>query len=422
MTPARGTTPGKVTCQSVEVNIMAALRSDAAARLPVSARDGLALALVGPALPRPATSGWRERALTIVASLGVVIVVVSALTVPGADNEKPLGIGFLGLLLLAPRFRLAAWRIGILAALATNLINLNPKIAAVEFAVLLLLFCLAATVVERSAMWWMCVLTVTVAWLAPPLSFGKGAPVVTGFAVAAAVAMDAIRGWRRTREALAVETEHVEREQARRALLEERARIGRELHDVVAHHMSLIAVQAETAPYRLGGVGEPVANELAAISAAARSGLTEMRRLLGVLRNGEDAARAPQPRIEQISDLVDSARAAGIEVEYVTTGPMDTVPDTVGVCAYRIAQEALTNASRHAVGAAVRVETVRNADAVRLEVTNGRSADGSTGGAGPGHGLTGMRERATLLGGTLTAGPTADGGFAVTAVLPLRDG
>ena len=136
-----------------------------------------------------------------------------------------------------------------------------------------------------------------VLWIAMPLGAGN-ALGMSGLIIAAAVAMDAIRGWQQTREALEVETEHAEREQARRAVLEERARIGRELHDVVAHHMSLIAVQAETAPYRVGEIPESVSGEFTAISAAARTALAEMRRLLGVLRNDEEAARAPQPQID----------------------------------------------------------------------------------------------------------------------------
>jgi signal transduction histidine kinase len=244
---------------------------------------------------------------------------------------------------------------------------------------------------------------------------------MTALIVAAAVAMDAIRGWRQTREALVIETEHAEREQSRRAVLEERARIGRELHDVVAHHMSLIAVQAETAPYRVGEIPESVSGEFTAISAAARAALADMRRLLGVLRNDEEAARTPQPQIDQIDEMVTTARNAGITVDYAPAGALESLPQSIGLCAYRIVQEALTNASRHAPGAAVTVHLVRNDDALRLEVINGpaRAAAAPDGDAGPGQGLSGMRERASLLGGALTAGATTDGGFAVTAVLPI---
>jgi signal transduction histidine kinase len=185
----------------------------------------------------------------------------------------------------------------------------------------------------------------------------------------------------------------------------------------------LIGVQAETAPYRIGEISAPVAAEFTAISTAARTALAEMRRLLGVLRNDEVSARAPQPQIEEIDDMITTARKAGIAVDYTPVGDFDSIPPSVGVCAYRIVQEALTNASRHAPGAGVTVQLVHNDDALRLEVVNGpgRAAVSHNGEAGPGQGLIGMRERATLLGGALTVGATSDGGFAVTAVLPIDD-
>ena len=262
-----------------------------------------------------------------------------------------------------------------------------------------------------------------VLWIAMPVQAGTNALGLSGLIVAAAVAMDAIRGWRQTREALVVETEHAEQEQARRAVLEERARIGRELHDVVAHHMSLIAVQAETAPYRVGEIPESVSGEFTAISATARTALAEMRRLLGVLRNDDEAARTPQPQIDEIDEMITTARNAGIAVDYTPAGALESVPQSIGLCAYRIVQEALTNASRHAPGAAVTVHLVRNEDALRLEVINGpgRTAVAADDDTALGQGLTGMRERASLLGGALTAGATTDGGFAVTAVLPIDD-
>jgi signal transduction histidine kinase len=289
--------------------------------------------------------------------------------------------------------------------------------------VLVVLFCLAATVVQRIVLWWMSGLMLAAMWIAMPVAPGTNGLGLSALIIAAAVAMDSIRGWRQTREALVVETEHAEQEQARRAVLEERARIGRELHDVVAHHMSLIAVHAETAPYRIGEIPESVSDEFTAISAAARTALAEMRRLLGVLRNDEEAARAPQPTIEQIDEMITTARNAGITVDYTSADALETVPQSIGLCAYRIVQEALTNATRHAPGAAVTVQLVRNDDALRLEVINGpgRAAPTADGDTGLGQGLTGMRERASVLGGALTAGVTTDGGFAVTAVLPIDD-
>ena len=358
--------------------------------------------------------------------VGAVLISVSLVALAvrhqtGRGDERVAVVA--GLLLLAPRFRLTAWRLGLLISVVAGVAGENSKAATIELVVLVVLFCLAATVVQRTVLWWMSGFMLAALWIAMPVAPGTNGLGLSALIIAAAVAMDSIRGWRQTREALVVETEHAEHEQARRAVLEERARIGRELHDVVAHHMSLIAVHAETAPYRIGEIPQSVSDEFTAISAAARTALAEMRRLLGVLRNDEEAARAPQPTIDQIDEMITTARNAGIKVDYTPADALETVPQSVGLCAYRIVQEALTNASRHAPGAAVTVQLVRNDDALRLEVINGpgRAAPPADGDTGLGQGLTGMRERASVLGGALTAGVTTDGGFAVTAVLPIDD-
>jgi signal transduction histidine kinase len=392
----------------------------------LSARDGLALTFVGRGEPGPPGGRRRELLMTSAAILGAALIGLALLVIalrPGAGRGDALAAVYVGLLLLAARFRLTAWRLGLFISLGVGVVGENARAVTSEFVVLVALFCMTATIVERSVLSWMCALMLAVLWIAMPTQASTSAVGVSGLIIAAAVAMDAIRGWRQTREALVVETEHAEQEQARRAVLEERARIGRELHDVVAHHMSLIAVQAETAPYRVGEISESVSGEFTAISAAARAALAEMRRLLGVLRNDEEAARTPQPQIDQIDEMISTVRTAGITVEYTPSGALESVPQSVGLCAYRIVQEAVTNASRHAPGAAVTVQLVRNEDALRVEVVNGpaRTAAPADGEAGLGQGLTGMRERASLLGGVLTAGATTDGGFAVTAVLPIDD-
>jgi signal transduction histidine kinase len=208
---------------------------------------------------------------------------------------------------------------------------------------------------------------------------------------------------------------------ARRAVLEERTRIARELHDVVAHHMSLIAVRAETAPYRLKGLPESAQAEFGSLSEVAREALAEMRRLLGVFRHDQPADLAPQPTLADVPSLVGAARQAGLAVELSVPPTLDHVPSGVGVCAYRIVQESLSNASQHAPGAAVTVSVGRDSGAVLLRVANGPGwpAGSSENHHAPGHGLTGMRERVALLGGSLSAEPSPDGGFVVSAVLPL---
>ena len=148
-----------------------------------------------------------------------------------------------------------------------------------------------------------------------------------------------------------------------------------------------------------------------------------MRRLLGVLRNDQPADLAPQPDLADLPSLVETARQAGLSVELSGPAALNQVPSGVGMCAYRIVQESLSNASQHAPGAAVTVSVDRDSGAVLLQVANGPGEPAGPPGYNhdPGHGLTGMRERVALLGGSLTAGPSPDGGFVVSAVLPLGD-
>jgi signal transduction histidine kinase len=213
-----------------------------------------------------------------------------------------------------------------------------------------------------------------------------------------------------------------QQQQARSALLEERARIARELHDVVAHHMSVIAVRAETAPFRILGLPEAVKDDMAETGAIAREALTEMRRLLGVLR-GADAGgeRAPQPGMDHVEGLVAAVRGAGLAVDLHVSDGQRPLPAGLELSAYRILQEALSNTLRHAPGARATVEVGYEPDRLRLRVHNDPPLAGERAPPGPpGHGIVGMRERAAMLGGTLAAGPTSDGGYLVEAVLPLE--
>ncbi|GIF78421.1 sensor histidine kinase [Asanoa siamensis] len=205
----------------------------------------------------------------------------------------------------------------------------------------------------------------------------------------------------------------------------ERARIARELHDVVAHHISMISVQAENARLTTPGLPAAGAERFAAIGGTARAALTEMRRLLGVLRSDAPAApeRAPQPGLRELAALLDEARSAsGAGTRLILRGPPVPLDPGVELAAYRIVQEALTNARRHAPGAAVDVELTYAADGVCLRIRDngpGAAADPSAAG---GHGLHGMRERAAAVGGRLRTGVAgAAGGFVVEATLPVPD-
>jgi signal transduction histidine kinase len=262
--------------------------------------------------------------------------------------------------------------------------------------------------------------------LLPVLAFLRGQDrtlLVTLALLVIQVALDATIVSRRTGHALAEQVAHSELEEARRALLEERTRIAREMHDVVAHHMSLIAVQAETAPYRLDDLSDGAKEEFTALSATAREALNDVRRLLGVLRSDGPAERAPQPKLADIATLVETSRRAGLSVDLAMPANGDAaVSHAVGLCAYRIVQEALSNAGRHAPGTWVHVAVERDPDVLRLDVVNGPPTtppQASLEEARAGHGIAGMKERVALLGGSLSAEPNILGGFAVSAVLPL---
>ncbi len=218
----------------------------------------------------------------------------------------------------------------------------------------------------------------------------------------------------------AVEREH--EEEARRALSEERLRIAQELHDVVAHSMGVIAVQAGAGMHVIDADPAAAKRSLVAISDTSRSTLTEMRRLLGVLRD-EDGTRAasyvPAPGLADLDALVKEVTDAGLTTTLRVEGDVDGVPKGVELTAYRIAQEALTNVLKHGgPGAAAAVTVDLAPGVVEVEVhDDGRGVDLSSEGSG-GHGLVGMRERVAVYGGTLEAGPRRSGGFRVAARLP----
>ena len=411
---------------------LAATDAGEVARAAAPAWRGLIKVLIGPD-PPPAWR-WRSPQEREVAHLALVVATTALCAANLVGAFAHLGQLLLALPVVAPlplaaRYPMLAWRIGWLALLLAPLVPAAwwggwPWGPGQIFA-LLGAFCLAGVRQRRPELWWMWALSLIPwwLWLAADVPDLNGPAAATIIFTVVTVAVDSLGSRLRAQRALATQTEHTEVERARRAVLEERTRIARELHDVVAHHMSLIAVRAETAPYRLSGLSEPARAEFAALSEVARESMAEMRRLLGVLRHDQAPALAPQPQLADLPALVDAARRAGVAVELSVPAALGQVPSGVGVCAYRIVQESLSNASQHAPGAAVTVSLDHDSGAILLRVANGPG--GPSGSAqndrGPGHGLTGMHERVALLGGSLSAAPAPGGGFVVSAVLPLGE-
>jgi signal transduction histidine kinase len=252
----------------------------------------------------------------------------------------------------------------------------------------------------------------------PLLALGVGAWLIVLLAVAELI---------RVRSQRAAAVARSQQDQLQRRASEERMRIARDLHDVLAHNISVINVQANTALHLMDRQPERAREALTAINEVSKQALTELRSVLGVLRaEGDCAPRAPSPGLSQLDDLLSSSRAAGLDVALTITGDQRRLPAEADLAAYRIIQEALTNTARHSQSRSAEVAVEYDSAAVRIRVDDAGPASG-TGGAGngqsgtAGNGITGMAERASALGGTLTAGPRSGGGFRVSAWLPAQD-
>ncbi|MET8869239.1 histidine kinase [Nonomuraea sp. NPDC004580] len=302
------------------------------------------------------------------------------------------------------------------------------------------------------------VVTMLAAWIMHPDSMPLAGVFVT---IAAAFGYN-VRVRRSATAKLVEEERRVKAAESAQAVLEERARIARELHDVVAHHMSVIAIQAEAVPLKAAGDPAQLEAGLAEIRGLSLEAIAQLRQVLGVLRDPTGRAdTAPQPGLDRVDELIANARAAGLAVLVRRSGELGGLPSAVELSAYRIVQESLSNVMRHAPGAAVAVDIARTAGTLHLAIANGPTptrataphqpapispapispatgdpgdagsgggkGDGPGGGvgrvpvSGSGQGLVGMRERAALLGGTLEAGPVPGGGFEVRATLPITE-
>ncbi len=239
------------------------------------------------------------------------------------------------------------------------------------------------------------------------------------FAVVAAVVMLLVRRVLGDRERRARIAERERDVAAREAVIEERARIARELHDVIAHHVSMIVMQAGAERRVLDGANTSTREVLEMVEQTGRSALTEMRRLLGMLRGDANEPLTPQPGLTDVPMLVGQLREAGLRVELQVDGDRRELPVGIELSAYRIVQEALTNALKYAGDARTTVRVLYGSDSLELEIADDGTA-GNSGVPGGGHGLVGMRERVALYGGRLQASPKPGGGFVVRALLPIR--
>jgi signal transduction histidine kinase len=243
---------------------------------------------------------------------------------------------------------------------------------------------------------------------------GDLALVVVPFLVGLALRQQRLRA--ETMEQLALQLEREREERARAAVAEERTRIARELHDEIAHAMSVIAVQADAAEGVLSRDPALVRRPLLAIRDTARDALADMRRVLGALRSGDDAELAPEPGLARLGNLLEQTRAAGLDVELRVEGEPLPLPPSLDLAAYRVLQEGLTNVRKHAGARKVEVALRYGRDAIGVEVSDDGAGAGAAGGAG--RGLAGIRERVGLLGGEFVAGPRSEG-FALRVTLPL---
>ncbi|WP_236243250.1 sensor histidine kinase [Streptomyces sp. CC228A] len=373
----------------------------------------------------------------------VMLLGLAAVSMSGMSGNLVVNVVIVLLLCLVVALRRRAPRKMLLlaAALGVAQLVLDVRVNPADFAMLVIIYTVAADDGPRWASRFALAGGLVAAplaglrWPGPDLSL-FGVVAFTVFMTVPFVLAWVLGDSMRTRRAYFAQLEEraarLEREreaQAKVAVAAERARIARELHDVVAHNVSVMVVQADGAAYVLDAAPDQARQALETISSTGRQALAEMRRLLGILRTGEHEEAGeyvPQPDVGQIEDLVEQVRTAGLPVDFKIEGTPRPLPSGVELTAYRIVQEALTNTRKHGgpdAGASVRLMYFDDGLGLLVE-DDGRGAaqemyeDG--GADGSGHGLIGMRERVGMVGGTLDAGPRPGGGFRISALLPLK--
>ncbi|MER5714526.1 sensor histidine kinase [Streptomyces sp. NPDC002132] len=374
---------------------------------------------------------------------GISVVADTSTRNTGQGTDDPaliVPVAFLLCLVVALRRRMPEGMLLLAGAIGVAQLALDVATMAADFALLVIVYTVAATGVRWSS--WLALGTgLSAATLAQMRWPNEQTSALGNLAIVVFQTVPFALAWvlgdsMRTRRAYFAQLEErasrleKEREaQAKVAVAAERARIARELHDVVAHNVSVMVVQADGAAYVLDAAPDQAKKALETISSTGRQALAEMRRLLGVLRTGEhqeSGEYVPQPDVEQIKDLVEQCSGSGLPVDFKVEGTPRPLPSGVELTAYRIVQEALTNTRKHGgphAGASVRLVYFDDGLGLLVE-DDGKGAPHELyeeGGIdGQGHGLIGMRERVGMVGGTLDAGPRPGGGFRISALLPLK--
>ena len=378
---------------------------------------------------RWATAGDPDSGLLEKAAAGSLLALGLIELVFGPPSSEPWAQAFLTVAWTVPLVWRRRWPVPVLAVVVVagvfvDLVNETGGSISYVLAGILASFTVGRHL-DPPLTWWGPALCVGVSWFFYALSAGVLSDYFfTALIYGGAWAVGyALRRRAASISDLASEADELRRRQAereRQATAAERARIARELHDIVSHSISVIAIQAQAVRRRLGREHPAEIDDLRTIEETARQAMAEMRMLLGVLRaDGDPVSLAPQPGLDQLPRLLAETRAAGVAVELRIEGEPGPLPPGVDLAAYRVVQEALTNCRKHAPGATVAVVVRYDDETIELCIDDdggGVRGDADAGG----HGLIGMRERISLYGGTLRAGPRAERGFSVHATLPRR--
>ena len=382
---------------------------------------------------RPIRPSWADVGLAVL--VGLVVTVLSLADAAGEPVVRAqnwfsfLLIGLSGAVLV---FRRCAPTPTFVAALPLGLVyqGLGYPGGPQPLAIIIVIYTVAAAVDRQRALGFglvAAVTLVTIRGVLVPDGFASPLLVMFPIGVVAALYAGQLVAGRRTRRieaaAAEIETERERERDTQRRVDAERLRIARELHDVVAHNISLIHVQASMGVHLADSQPAAAAAALREVKSASKQALGELRRILNVLHQPEDTEpTAPAPGLADLTGLVDSTRSAGLPIEVRVLGTPSKLPSTVDVAAYRILQESLTNALRYAGNASTRVTLRYNLASLGVEVADDGQGPAGTALPGSGHGLIGMRERAAAVGGTVAAGRAQGGGFVVRAELPLGAG